>query len=61
MLKHPLTRDVAAVTAAKLIVAVAAAVFVFGAGQRPKIDANAVAMQLIGSPDVLSQTRTHTR
>lgn len=61
MLKHPLTRDVALVTAAKLVVAVAAAFFVFGPGQRPKIDANAVATQLIGSADLLSHTRTHTR
>ena len=49
MLKHSLTRDVALVTAAKLIMVVATAVFVFGPGQRPKIDANAVATQLIGS------------
>jgi hypothetical protein len=54
MLKHSLARDVAFVTAAKLIVAIAAALFIFGPGQRPKIDGNSVETRLLGSADVHS-------
>jgi hypothetical protein len=52
MLKHPLARHVAFVIAAKLMAAIAVALFVFGPGQRPKIDVNSVETRLIGSADV---------
>ena len=55
MPKHPLALDVLVVVAVKLLVVVAAAIFVFGPGQRPKIDAGSIAMRLIGAPDVSPQ------
>ena len=55
MPKHPLALDVLVVVAAKLLVVIAAAIFVFGPGQRPKIDAGSIAMRLIGAPDVSPQ------
>jgi hypothetical protein len=54
MPKHPLTRDVMIVIAIKLMVVAAAALFVFGPGQRPRIDAGSIEMRLIGSPAVSS-------
>jgi hypothetical protein len=55
MPKHPLALDVLVVVVAKLVVVIAAAIFVFGPGQRPKIDAGSIAMRLIGAPDVSPQ------
>jgi hypothetical protein len=52
MPKHPLTRDVMVVIIIKLMVVVVAALFVFGPGQRPKIDAVSIETRLIGSPAV---------
>lgn len=49
MPKHSLTRDVTIVIAVKLAVVIAAALFVFGPSQRPKLDAGAVATRLIGT------------
>ncbi len=49
MLKHSLTRDVAVVIAIKTIVVIIAGLFVFGPGQRPKLDATSVETRLIGS------------
>jgi hypothetical protein len=50
-----LARDVLIATAVKLTVVIAAALFVFGPGQRPKIDAGGVAARLIGAPDPQSK------
>ncbi len=42
MFKHRLTREVAFVVAVKTAIVILAAFFVFGAKQRPQIDASAV-------------------
>ena len=52
---HSLKRDVLAAFLVKLALVVAAAFFLFGPGQRPKIDADGVAARLIGSPALNSQ------
>lgn len=57
MPKHPLARDVLVVIAIKLVVVIAAALFVFGPGQRPKLDAGSVETRLIDSPQIGPQTR----
>ena len=49
MPRHRLTRDVMIVIAVKLIIVVAAALFVFGPGQRPKIDAGSIETRLVGT------------
>ncbi|MDQ6704274.1 MAG: phosphoglycerate mutase [Pseudomonadota bacterium] len=48
MSRHPLAREVAFAVAVKLMILVAAAVFVFGPGHRPRIDAASVQERLIG-------------
>jgi hypothetical protein len=58
MLKPSLARDVAMVTTVKVIVAIAAAVLVFGPGQRPRMDADVVTARLIGSADAHANART---
>jgi hypothetical protein len=49
MLNNPLTRDVTVVLVVKTIIVIAAALFVFGPGQRPHIDASAVDARLMTS------------
>ena len=49
MPKHSLTRDVVIVITIKLMVVIAAALFVFSPGQRPKLDAGTIATRLIGT------------
>jgi len=56
-MSHPLTREVAVVVALKLMLVLAAALLVFGPGQRPRIDVGAVESRLIGTPDVHSHLR----
>ena len=46
MPNNTLPRDVAIAFALKLLVVIAAAVFIFGPGQRPHIDAGGVAARL---------------
>ena len=58
MLKPSLARDVAVVTAIKMIVAIAAAVLIFGPGQRPRMDADIVTARVIGSADAHANART---
>ncbi len=48
---RPLARDVLIAITVKLTVVIAAALFVFGPGQRPKIDAGSVEARLIGASD----------
>jgi hypothetical protein len=57
MLKHSLAGDIVVVVAIKMIVIIAAAVFVFGPGQRPKLDAGTIETRLIGAAATSSQTR----
>ncbi len=45
---HPVTRDVVVVVAVKLAIVIAAALFVFGPAQRPRIDVGAVRERMIG-------------
>src|SRR5271170_2570102 len=52
MPRHPLARDVVVVVAIKLVLVIAAATFLFGPGQRPRIDAGAIATRLIDSKDI---------
>jgi hypothetical protein len=49
MPKHSHTRDVVIVITIKLVVVIAAALFVFSPGQRPKLDAGTIATRLIGT------------
>jgi hypothetical protein len=60
MLEHHLSRDVLVAVAIKMTVVIAAAIFLFGPGQRPKIDVDSVATRLIGAPDVSPQSRDST-
>ncbi len=57
MPKHPLARDVMVVVAVKLTVVIAAALFLFGPGQRPRIDAASIETRLIGMPAPAPQSR----
>jgi hypothetical protein len=57
MSRQPLIREVAFVLAVKLMVILAAAVFVFGPGQRPRIDAASVQERLIGVSPAAPQPR----
>lgn len=57
MPKHPIIRDVLVVITIKLAVVIAAAFFVFGPDQRPRIDAGAIETRLIGAPDHGPQSR----
>jgi len=51
MPKDTIARDVAVVLAVKLALAIAAAVFVFGPSQRPRIDAGGMETRLMGVSD----------
>ena len=51
MPKHPLTRDLIVVLIIKLTVVIAAAMFVFSPGQRPKIGVDSIATRLIDATD----------
>ena len=55
---RPLVREVAFAVAVKLMVILAAAFFVFGPGQRPRIDAASVQERLIGSSTASPQSRS---
>jgi hypothetical protein len=55
MPRHPLARDVVVVVAIKLALLIAAATFLFGPGQRPRIDAGSIATRLIDSKDISRQ------
>jgi hypothetical protein len=57
MSRHPLAREVAFAVAVKLMVILAAALFVFGPGQRPRIDAASVRERLIGVSPATPQPR----
>ena len=48
MPSHPLSRDLVLVMAVKLTIVIAAALFVFGPGQLPRIDAGSIESRLIG-------------
>ncbi len=50
MFRNPLTRDVAIVLVIKTMIVIAAAVFIFGPGQRPTVDAAAVQALFDSSP-----------
>ncbi|MDQ0393309.1 hypothetical protein [Labrys monachus] len=60
MPKHSLTRDVFIVITIKLMVVIGAAIFIFGPGQRPKLDAGSIETRLIGTPDHGPQSRNMT-
>ncbi|HLW90923.1 MAG TPA: hypothetical protein VKS78_06430 [Roseiarcus sp.] len=51
MLRHSLARDVVIALALKMAVVIAAALFVFGPAQRPRIDAGSIATRLMGAPN----------
>ena len=51
MLSNPLSKDLALVIAVKLAIVIAAALFVFGPRQLPKIDAGSIETRLIGVGD----------
>ncbi|WOJ91336.1 hypothetical protein RZS28_08810 [Methylocapsa polymorpha] len=57
MSKNMLAREVAVVVSVKLAIIIAAAFFVFGPGQRPRIDAASVQARLIGSFSQIQQPR----
>jgi hypothetical protein len=57
MPKHPIARDVAVVVAAKLALALAAALFVFSPDKRPRIDKGSVETRLIGTSNVNAHSR----
>ncbi|CAM5767130.1 hypothetical protein LMIY3S_02058 [Labrys miyagiensis] len=57
MLKHSITRDVVIVIAIKVVVVIAAGVFVFGPSQRPRMDATSVETRLLGTQAVSPQPR----
>jgi hypothetical protein len=52
MLTHWLARDIALVIALKVVVIVAASLFVFGAKQRPLIDERAMQERLIAAEPI---------
>ncbi len=55
MSRHPLAREVAFVLAVKLMIILAAALFVFNPGRRPRIDAAAVQARFIGGLSAAQQ------
>jgi len=57
MSRHPLAREVAFAVAVKLMVILAAALFVFNPGRRPRIDAASVQARLIGALPATPQPR----
>jgi hypothetical protein len=50
MFRNPLTRDVTVVLVIKTLIVIAAALFVFGPGQRPHVDAAAIQALFASSP-----------
>jgi hypothetical protein len=57
MSHHPLVPEVTFALAVKLIVILAAALFVFSPGQRPRIDAESMQERLIGPATASPQPR----
>jgi hypothetical protein len=55
MLNQSLARDVVVVVAVKTVLAIAAAIFLFGPHQRPKIDGGSVAARLLDASYVNRQ------
>jgi len=55
---HPLIPEVTFVVAVKLIIILAAALFVFSPGQRPRIDAASMQEHLIGASTASPQPRS---
>ena len=51
MPSHPLSKDLVLVIAFKLAIVIAAALFVFGPRQLPKIDAGSIETRLMGAAD----------
>jgi hypothetical protein len=58
MSRHPLIPEVTFALTVKLILILAAALFVFSPGQRPKIDAESMQERLIGPSTVSLQARS---
>jgi hypothetical protein len=52
MPSHPLSKDLVLVLAVKLAIVIAAALFVFGPRQLPRIDAGSIETRLIGATDI---------
>jgi hypothetical protein len=52
MPSHPLSKDLVLVIAVKLAVVIAAALFVFGPRQLPRIDAGSIETRLMGATDI---------
>ena len=52
MSSHPLSKDLVLVIAVKLAIVIAAALFVFGPKQLPKIDAGSIETRLMGATDI---------
>jgi hypothetical protein len=59
MPSHPLSKDLVLVLAVKLAIVIAAALFVFGPRQLPRIDAGSIETRLIGATDI-GQKQTET-
>jgi Sec-independent protein translocase protein TatA len=51
MSSHPLSKDLVLVIAVKLAIVIAAALFVFGPRQLPRIDAGSIETRLMGATD----------
>ncbi len=60
MSKPKLLRDVIVVVTAKVVLVVAAGLFIFGPANRPQIDVASVASRLIASPTPNSSPRNTT-
>jgi hypothetical protein len=58
MSRHPLIPEVTLALAIKLVIILAAALFVFSPRQRPKIDATSMEERLIGVSPVIPQPRS---
>ena len=52
MPSHPLSKDLALVIAVKLAIVIAAALFVFGPKQLPRIDAGSIETRMMGATDI---------
>jgi hypothetical protein len=55
MFRHWLARDVTVVVTVKIAIVLAAAFFIFGPTQRPRIDTTTVEMRVLGEPASLDQ------
>lgn len=60
MLKPKLLRDVVVVVVAKIVLVIAAGVFVFGPAERPRINSVSMADRLIGQTNSPFLSRSHT-